>query len=162
MNLSLTFLRNTAERLEGGDPEQAASAALAVAMTCLDARAGVVMLVGPDRPTTPGTKVVILPSILSWGGLWNGDGSGPTLAGDHVVAAALESRRPTRATAVDGAALGDADMAVPLLSGRGKPFGVLAVRGFPYRAAGMMALRDLAVASDWLATVLSHPDRTPG
>ena len=39
MNLSLAFLRSVAERLEGRDPEEAATAALALAMTCLDARA---------------------------------------------------------------------------------------------------------------------------
>jgi hypothetical protein len=150
MNLSLTFLRNVAERLEGRDPEEAASAALTLAMTCLEARAGVVELVGPPD---------MGPRLLAWAGPWNGDGAAPTLRGDYVVAAALEARRPARAIDVERTSLGDADMAAPLLDRRGEPFGVLAVRGIPYRAAGMMALRDLAVASGWLANVLTQPRR---
>jgi hypothetical protein len=160
MNLSLTFLRNVAERLEGRDPQEAAAAALTLVMTCLQARAGVVMLgvprlVGSQGGGTP----AFVPSRLSCAGPWNGDGSPPTLETDRVVAAALDARRPVNAIDVADAQLGDAEMAVPLLDEDGEPFGALAVRGLPFRAAGGMALRDLAVAGGWLANVLSTPGR---
>jgi len=153
MSFSLTFLRNVAERLEGGNPEQAISAALTLAMTCLGARAGVVEIAG----SIAGAGFDITPSLSSWTGPWNGDGSAPVLAADRVVAAALEARMPLIAADVDGAGAGDADMAAPLLDRNGKAFGVLALRGLPHRGAGMMAIRDLNVASSWLASALTPP-----
>src|SRR6185295_16008694 len=156
MNLSLTFLRNVAERIEGRDPEEAASAALTLVMTCLEARAGVVMLGGPMLPSPQGWPLGLVPRLLSCEGPWNGDGSPPALESDRVVAAALETRQPVNALDVADAELGDAEMAVPLLDRHGEPFGVLAIRGLPFRAAGSMALRDLAVTSSWLAHVLSE------
>lgn len=151
MSLSLTFLRNVAERLDGGNPEQAISAALTLAMTCLGARAGVVEIAG----SIPGAGFDITPSLSSWTGPWNGDGSAPVLAGDRVVAAALEAGMPLVAADVDGAGVGDADMVAPLIDRNGKAFGVLALRGLPHRGAGMMAIRDLTVASSWLASALT-------
>ena len=159
MNLSLTFLRNVAQRLEGRDPEEAVSAALTLVMTCLEARAGVVMLGVPTPAGSQDRTRGFVPSRLSCAGPWNGDGSPPALETDRVVAAALETRQPVNAVDVADAQLGDAEMAVALLDQHGKPFGVLAVRGLPFRAAGGMALRDLAVASSWLASVLSEPGR---
>jgi len=153
MSLSLTFLRNVAARLEGKNPEQAISAALTLAMTCLGARAGVVEIAA----SIPGAGFDITPSLSSWTGPWNGDGSAPVLSGDRVVAAALEARMPVIAADVDGAGINDADMVAPLLDRNGKPFGVLALRGLPHRGVGMMAIRDLAVASGWLANSLTPP-----
>jgi hypothetical protein len=153
MSLSLTFLRTVAEHLGGKNPEQAISAALTLAMTCLGARAGVVEIAG----SIPGAGFDITPSLSSWTGPWNGDGSAPLLAGDRVVAAALEARMPVIAADVDGAGVGDADMVAPLLDRNGKPFGVLALRGLPHRGVGMMAIRDLTVASSWLASSLTPP-----
>jgi len=158
MNLSLTFLRNVAERLEGRDPQEAAAAALTLVMTCLQARAGVVMLGVPRLVASQGGTLAFVPSLLSCAGSWNGDGSPPTLETDRVVAAAFDTRQPVNAIDVD-AQLGDAEMAVPLLDEHGEPFGVLAVHGLPFRAAGSIALRDLAVAGSWLAYVLSTPGR---
>ncbi|HET6146304.1 MAG TPA: hypothetical protein VFH68_02140 [Polyangia bacterium] len=182
MNLSLTFLRSVAERLERRDPEEAASAALVLAMTCLEARAGVVELAGPRSSAgssagsgarsgagsgagsraRSGANRAGPASLLSWVGPWNGDGSSPVLSGDRVVATALESGLPVMAAAVADAGPGDADMAAPLLDPRGRVFGVLAVRGLPHRAAGTIALRDLAVASAWLANVLNQPREGKG
>jgi hypothetical protein len=153
MNLSLTFLRNVAQRLEGRDPEEAAAAALALAMTCLEARAGVIKLSRPMRGGAQNDD--IMPGLLSYAGPWNGKGSAPTLEGDHVVEAALGTGEPVNASDLGGVCLGDADMAAPLLDRQGRPFGVLAVRGLPHRAAGAMALRDLTVVSEWLANVLT-------
>jgi hypothetical protein len=159
MNLSLTFLRRVAEGLEGGDPEEAAGAALTLAMTCLDARAGVVKLIG----SSPTGALAATPdggaTLLSCSGAWNSDGATPTLDGDRVVAAALRGRGPARAIDIEAARMSDADMAAPLLDGHGEPFGVLAVRGIPFGSATTMELHDLAVASGWLASVLTHPGR---
>ena len=127
-------------------------------MTCLEARAGVVELTAPKPGAGPDAPA----SLLSFVGPWNGDGSAPILEGDRVVAAALESRLPVRAADVADAGPGDADMAAPLLDRRGQPFGVLAVRGLPHRAAGEIALRDLAVAGGWLANVLTPPPAVNG
>ncbi len=153
MTLSLTFLRDVAERLERRNPEEAIGAALALAMTCLGARAGVVEIAS----SVAGAGFDITPSLSSWTGPWNGDGSVPVLAGDRVAAAALQARMPLVAGDVDGAGVGDADMVAPLLDRNGTPFGVLALRGLPYQGAGMMATRDLAVVSSWLANVLTQP-----
>jgi hypothetical protein len=128
-------------------------------MTCLKARAGVVMLGVPTLVASQGGTPAFVPSLLSCAGPWNGDGSPPTLETDQVVAAAFDTRQPVNAIDVADAELGNAEMAVPLLDQHGEPFGVLAVRGLPFRAAGGMALRDLAVASSWLAYVLSNPGR---
>jgi hypothetical protein len=159
MNLSLTFLRHVAAGLERGAPEEAAGAALTLAMTCLEARAGVVKLVGRSPSGAPTAMPDGGPMILSCSGSWSSDGTNPTLEGDHVVAAALSGRCPTRALDLDAARMGDADMAAPLLDRQGEPFGVLAVRGIPFGSASTMALHDLAVASGWLASVLTHPIR---
>ena len=150
MHLSLTFLRNVAQRLEGGDPEEAAAAALTLAMTCLEARAGVIRI----RSTIRGGTGEVIPGLVSAHGPWNRDGATPTLDGDRVVETALGTGQPVNAANVDGVCVGDADMAVPLLDPQGKPFGVLAIRGLPYRAAGATALRDLAVIGEWLASAL--------
>jgi hypothetical protein len=155
MNLSLTFLRNVAQRLEGGDPEEAAAAALTLAMTCLEARAGVIRI----GNTTRGGTHDVMPGLVSAHGPWNSDGSTPTLEGDRVVETALGTAQPVNAADIRGVCVGDADMAAPLLDRQGKPFGVLAIRGLPYRAAGATALRDLAVVGDWLATVLTARNR---
>jgi hypothetical protein len=155
MNLSLTFLRNVAQRLEKRDPEEAAGAALTLAMSCLEARAGVVQLVGQSSADTRAATPNMGPSLLCWSGPWNSDGAAPALEGDRVVATALEGRRAVRAIDVDGAGIGDADMAAPLLDRHGEAFGVMAVCGLPYETPTMMALQDLAVAAGWLAGVLT-------
>jgi len=153
MNLSLSFLRDVAQRLERKGPEEAATAALTLAMTCLGARAGIVELAVRNAPGAGGSA----PSFVSAVGPWNGDGTAPILTSDRVVAAALEARMTVTAGDVEGAGPDDADMAAPILDSRGEPCGILALRGLPYRAAGAMALRDLAVTSGWLAEVLASP-----
>jgi hypothetical protein len=158
MNLSLTFMRHVAQRLEGGDPEEAAGAALMLAMACLEADAGLVKLIGSSPSGAPATPAGG-PRLLSCSGPWNSDGATPTLDGDHVIAAALSGRCPARAVDVDAARVGDADMAAPLLDRHGEPFGVMAVRGIPYGSASKIALHDLAVAGGWLANVLTRPGR---
>ena len=119
-------------------------------MTCLEARAGVVGLVGP----------VGTPRLLAWAGPWYGDGSARRWRAikwwRRRSRPGILRRRPT----LRRAGPGDADMVAPLLDRRGDPIGVLAVRGLPYRAAGMMALRDLAVVSGWLANVFTQPRRS--
>ncbi|HVR63496.1 MAG TPA: hypothetical protein VMU50_16460 [Polyangia bacterium] len=147
LDVSLSFLRHVAARIEGGDMEAAAEATLALAMARLGARAGMVQLHGAARA----------PRTLAAAGAWSeADGATPDLRGDRAVAAALSTCKPIRAIDLHGAAAGDADLVAPLLDQTGVAVGVLAVRGVPQGGASPAALQDLSVVGGWLAGALAR------
>jgi len=143
LDLSLTFLRNVARRLHGGDAEAAAQAALELITARIGARAASVdMLVGGElRP-------------LAETGIWNRD------AQDRTALAALSGRRPLRALELELAegGPGDSDIAAPVSDETGVVRGVIAARGIPGGGASMAALRDLAVIADWASLALCEQE----
>lgn len=147
LEVSLTFLRHVAARLEGGDPQAAAEATLQLAMARTGARAGLVQLESSGRSM----------STLAAVGIWSAsDAVSPNLNADRAVAAAFRTRQPVRAAELDSATGGDADLAAPLLDSAGCPVGVLALRGVPHGGTSPATLHDLAVVSGWLSAALQR------
>jgi hypothetical protein len=136
LDLALTFLRDVARRLDGGDLPTAAEAALALVMARLGARAAAALAQGPDGALT----------IVASAGAWDADGAPAT--GDAAVTEALRSGEPVRAIDLPGAGPGDSDLAAPIVLGQ-EAVGVVAVRGVA--RVGAAALRDLTVVAEWLA-----------
>jgi hypothetical protein len=155
LDLSLTFLRGAARRLEGADPVAAAEAALEIATSRLGARAAAVLLV--DSPGHGGAERLI-PFAVS--GVFNPDGQGGPGEGDGTVTAAFEGRKPTRAMDLPSGGPGDSDLAAPIMEaasdGGHPPRGVLAVRGVPRGGVGVAALRDLAIIAEWSCGALAR------
>ena len=137
LDLSLTFLCNVARRLQGGDAEAAAQAALELVGARIGARAASVDLaVGAElRP-------------LAETGIWNRE------APDRTALAAVSSRQPARALELAEGGPGDSDIAAPIRDGTGAVRGVIAARGVPGGGASMAALRDLAVIAEWASPAL--------
>jgi hypothetical protein len=148
LDLSLTFLRGAARRLEGADPVAAADAALELATTRLGARAAAVLLV--DSPGHGGAERLVAFAVS---GVFSPDGQGQAGEGDGTVTAAFEGRKPTRAMDLASGGPGDSDLAAPIVepgsNGSHAPRGVLAVRGVPRGGVGVAALRDLAIIAEW-------------
>ena len=140
LDLALTFLRDVARRIDGGDVGAAAEAALALVVARLGARAGAVQ-----------ARVGEALSLLATTGAWDAAASpGGT---DETVAEALRTGEPVRAVDLPGAAPDDSDLAAPILVGS-ETVGVLAVRGVA--RVGAAALRDLTVVAEWLATAFAR------
>jgi hypothetical protein len=137
LDLSLTFLRNIAQRLHGSDAEAAAQAALELIGARIGARAASIDLRAGDelRP-------------LAVVGIWNRE------APDRTALAALESRQPVRALELADGGPGDSDIAAPIIDGAGVARGVVAARGVPGGGSSMAALRDLAVIADWASRAI--------
>lgn len=151
LEMSLTFLRDVAQKLDGADVDAAAQAALDLAMARVGARAAVVQIVG-SRGMTP----------LASAGVWAPDGSSGSGAGtDRTAAAALATRRPTRAVDLPEGGPGDSDLAAPIVDAGGRILGVLAVRGVPHGGASAAALRDVAIIAEWSgrSLVAAQPER---
>jgi hypothetical protein len=141
LDLALTFLRDVARRIEGGDVGNASEAALALVIARLGARAGAVQTI----PTADGALVLVATT-----GAWAAPGPGDS---DATVIEALRSGEPVRAVDLPGAGSGDSDLAAPIIVGD-DTLGVLAVRGVA--RVGAAALRDLAVVAEWLATAFAR------
>ncbi|HSS39653.1 MAG TPA: hypothetical protein VLT58_12875 [Polyangia bacterium] len=137
LDLSLTFLRDVARKIERGDRVAAAEAALSLIVARLGARAAAVELASSDsRPL----------STLASAGAWHAAGGSDVP--DATVAEALRSGRPVRAVELTGAGPTDSDLAAPIVL-EGVSVGVLVARGAA--RMGAAALRDLAVVAEWLA-----------
>jgi hypothetical protein len=150
LELSLSFLRDVAARIEGDDPEAAAEATLDLALARLGARAGLVQRMNDDVGTSP----------LAATGAWSSAGGGAAdLSGDHAVIAAIRTCMPVRAGDLADASPSDADLVVPLLDATSLLIGVLAVRGVPHGGTSPAALQDLTVMGGWLAAALCRADR---
>jgi hypothetical protein len=136
LDLALTFLRDVARRLDGGDVAAASEAALALVAARLGARAGAALALAPDGA----------PVVIATNGAW--DAAAAPGVSDATVAEALRSGQPVRGVDLPGAGPGDSDLAAPIIVGR-ETVGVLTVRGVA--RVGAAALRDLAVVAEWLA-----------
>jgi hypothetical protein len=141
LDLALTFLRDVARRIEGGDVSTASEAALALVIARLGARAGAVQ-------TTAATEGALI--LVATTGAWAAPGPGDS---DATVIEALRNGAPVRAVDLPGAGPGDSDLAAPIILGD-DTIGVLAVRGVA--RVGAAALRDLAVVAEWLATAFAR------
>ena len=137
LDLSLTFLRDVALRIDSGDLGAASEAALSLVVARLGARAAAVELVaGDDRHLNAIASV----------GIWNAGSAGERP--DVTCAEALRTGQPVRAIDLQGAGPEDSDLAAPIVVD-GDTAGVLSVRGVP--RVGAAALRDLTVVAEWLA-----------
>jgi hypothetical protein len=142
LDTSLTFLRDVAARLEGGDSTAAAQAALDLASARLGARLGWVAI-------ADGERLMPVASTGPWAPL-------PQPRADRTVAAALRLRRPARALDLSDGTAGDSDLAAPILTGEGGDVvGVIVLRGVPQGGASAAALHDLSLIAGWSARALS-------
>lgn len=147
LDMSLTFLRDIAHRLDGSDANAAAEAALELVITRLGARAAAVQMLAPADNGAPELMTT------SSRGIWNPDGT------DGTAAAALRTGRATRALDLRDGGASDSDVAAPVMDTTGAVRGVLVARGLPGGGVGATAVRDLGVIADWLAPVLTKPVR---
>jgi hypothetical protein len=148
LDLALTFLRDVARRIEGGDLNTASEAALALVVARLGARAGAVQM-----PATDGGSSDALTSaftLVATTGAWAAPGPGER---DATILEALRSGEPVRAVDLTGAGPGDSDLAAPIIVDD-DAVGVLAVRGVA--RVGAAALRDLAVVAEWVSAAFAR------
>ena len=157
LDVSLTFLRDVARRLEGSSPTAAAEAALELATARLGARAAAVLLFAPPGRDGAAETETLVPFAVT--GIWSPDGRAVPVEADGTVAAALRSRVATRAIDLPSGGPADSDLVAPILDSSagdgGAPCGVLAVRGVPRGGVSVAALRDLAVIAEWSAGALA-------
>ena len=147
LDMSLTFLRDIAHRLDGADANAAAEAALELVVVRLGARAAAVQMLAPAGNGAPEL------TTMSSRGIWNPDGT------DGTAASALRTGRATRALDLRDGGASDSDVAAPVMDATGAVRGVLVARGLPGGGVGATAMRDLGVIADWLAPVLTKPLR---
>jgi len=160
LDLALTFLRDVARRIDGGDVSTASEAALSLVVARLGARAGAVQSAttagavtgaaagGLTGASTAASTAAM--NIVATTGAWAGPGPGES---DATVVEALRRGEPVRAIDLPGAGSGDSDLAAPIIVGD-DTVGVLSVRGVA--RVGAAALRDLAVVAEWLATAFAR------
>jgi hypothetical protein len=137
LDLSLTFLRDVARRIENGDRVPAAEAGLSLVVARLGARAAAVQV-----PMSGAQPLVTIAAA----GAWHMAAAADTP--DATATEALRSGQPLRAVELTGAGPTDSDLAAPIVLD-GVAVGVLVVRGVS--RMGAAALRDLAVVAEWLA-----------
>ena len=158
LDVSLTFLRGVARRLEGSDAVAAAEAALELATARLGARAAAVLLVEPTAADAHLGDETLVPFAVT--GVWSPDGQSVSVEADGTVATALRSRMATRAMDLPGGGPSDSDLAAPIIGtgddGDGTVSGVIAVRGVPRGGVSVAALRDLSVIAAWSAGALAR------
>lgn len=147
LDMSLTFLRDIAHRLDGHDPRAAAEAALELVITRLGARAAAVEMLAPAGNGAPAL------TTMSASGIWNAEGV------DRTALAALATGRATRALDLRESGPGDSDVAAPLMDASGGTRGVLVARGLPGGGVGATSVRDLSVIAEWLAPALIEAPR---
>jgi len=156
LDVSLTFLRGVARRLEGSDPAAAAEAALELAIARLGARAAAVLLRDGGGRDGHGAGETLVAFAVS--GPFSPDARAPAVESDGTVAAAVRTGAPTRAMDLPTGGPGDSDLAAPIVDPRAAVpalQGVLAVRGVPRGGVSGAALRDLAVIAEWSAGALA-------
>ncbi|HEX3902548.1 MAG TPA: hypothetical protein VH853_06840 [Polyangia bacterium] len=141
LDLALTFLRDVARRIDGGDVGAASEAALTLVVARLGARAGAV------QARTNDASLILVASIGAW------DVAATPAGHDATVVEALKSAQPIRAIDLPGAGPSDSDLAAPIIVGR-ETVGVMAVRGVA--RVGAAALRDLEVVAEWLGTAFAR------
>jgi hypothetical protein len=151
LDMSLTFLRDIAHRLEVGDATAAAEAALELVVTRLGARAAAVQMLASDANVASTATIAL--TTLTTRGIWTQEGN------DRTPLAAVHSGRATRALDLNDGGAGDSDVAAPIMDPSGAVCGVLVARGLPGGGVGATAVRDLGVIADWLAPALTAGER---
>jgi hypothetical protein len=137
--VSISFLRDIAARLESDDAEAGASAAMELAIGRLGARAGVVLLHDGARLRS-----------FAHQGTWSVDAaSPPDLFQDRTAQRAFELGRVVTGLDVDSVGPLDSDMAAPILRADGTAVGVLAVRGVAFEVLVPAAMRELSAIARW-------------
>jgi len=151
---SLTFIRDVAARLEGGDPLVCAHAALELAIARTGSRAGVVQLVDARG------RLRTVASLGAWTLL---RARPPDLLLDRTIKAAFESAAPVRAIdlphVADVADVADvaeagcdqSDVATPITDDAGEVLGVLALRGVPADSLCHALVHDIGLIARWCA-----------
>jgi len=145
---SVTFIRDVAARLEGGDPLLGSQAALELAIARTGARAGVVQLVDD------GGRLRTVASLGAWTML---RARPPDVLLDQTIQAAFESAATTRGIDLpepaERAAAGRdrSDVATPITDEVGEVLGVLALRGVPADSLCHALLHDLGLIAGWCA-----------
>jgi len=138
---SLTFIRDVAARLEGGDPLVGSQAALELAIARTGARSGVVQLGDGGR----------LRTIASLGAWTLQRARPPDVFLDRTIQAAFESAAPARAIDLADAGRDDSDVATPIADEAGVVLGVLALRGVPPDSLCHALVHDLGLIAHWCA-----------
>jgi hypothetical protein len=142
--VSISFLRSIAARLESDEAAEGAMAALELAIGRLGARAGVVLLHEDGRL-----------KAFAHQGAWSAESaSPPELFVDRTAQRALELGRAVSSQDVDGASPLDSDLAAPILRADGTSVGVLALRGVGFEMLVPSALREVAAIARWSARSL--------
>jgi hypothetical protein len=139
---SLTFIRDVAARLEGGDPVVGSQAALELAIARTGARAGVVQLVD-DRG-----RLRTVASLGAWTLL---RARPPDVLLDRTIKAAFDSAAPARASDFPEAGRDQSDVATPITNEVGEVLGVLALRGVPPDSLCHALVHDLGLIARWCA-----------
>ena len=140
---SLTFIRDVAARLEGGDPLVGSQAALELAIARTGARAGVVQLVDEQG------RLRTVASLGAWTLL---TARPPDVLLDRTIKAAFESAATVRALDLPTAGARDqSDVATPITDEAGEVLGVLALRGVPPDSLSHALVHDLGLIARWCA-----------
>lgn len=145
LDIAIGLWRNIASRLERGDAQEAARAALELCEIRAGARAGGVLMRHGARAVT-----------LAWRGTWSATDLGAhDLGADATVRAAIASGQVTPACA--GATEHDCDVAVPVTDDvTGEVIAVIALRGVSPTRMHAAELRDLGVIGQWLAPAIAR------
>lgn len=151
VDLSVTYWRDIAGRLEGDDTKRAAQAALELCLQRTGARAGIVRRVDGGALCN-----------VAWRGRWSPQMPAPRdIFRDHTMSAAIERCGPVLAEQVDGARAEDTDLAVPIVSlDDGRVIGVIGLRGLSRSRLRAADIRDVTATAQWLAAPLAEVART--
>jgi hypothetical protein len=155
--LSISYLRSLAERIEGKDVLVSADAAIELAMSRIGARVGAVLV--PD-----GSRL----RVLAHRGTWSADSAiPPDVFQDRTAELAFAQRRPMTAYELGTVQALDSDLAMPIPGKDGNVCGVFVVRGLSYdlQLASVeqhqAALADLAAIARWISSSLDKRTAAP-
>jgi len=148
---AITFWRDVAERLERGNPTEAAQAALELCMVRTGARAGIVRRCEGDALHN-----------LAWRGRWTESNPLPRdIFGDRCMNAAIQRGCVVLAEDIDGAGPEEADVAAPVTARDGRIIGVLALRGLSRHQLRDADISDIGQTAQWLAGAMAPETRHP-
>jgi hypothetical protein len=155
--LSVTYLRSIAERIDRGDAKSGADAALELALGWTGARVGSIMV-------RDGANL----KLFAHRGVWSADRLlPPDLFQDRTAERACSLGRPVTSAALDGVGEIESDLAVPIMGPEGDVLGVLAVRGLPFdmELAPIerhdQTIHELVAIAKWVSSSLGEVDPVP-
>ena len=155
--LSISYLRSLAERIEGSDPLVSADAALELAMSRIGARVGAVLV-------SDGSRL----RVFAHRGTWSADSAvPPDVFQDRTAEHAFVQRRPMTALELGTIQPLDSDLAMPIPGKDGTICGVFVVRGlaFDLELAPVeqyqAALADLTAIARWISKSIDSRTAAP-